>query len=108
MEEKCLWGIIDELRDDVKAHIDAITDLNSLVDDLQAENQELNNHINRFRLMMDKFGNERDDLRKENDKLKAENEKYFNVDDYNTLFKENEKLQADNKRLKELNPHIDL
>ena len=34
MEEKCLWGIIDELRDDVNAHIDAITDLNSLVDDL--------------------------------------------------------------------------
>ena len=41
MEEKVLWGIIDELRDDVNAHIDAITDLNSLADDLQAENKRL-------------------------------------------------------------------
>ena len=69
MEEKCLWGIIDELRDDVNAHIDAITDMDAVIDKLQAENKELNNHFNRVRLMRDKLGNERDNLRKENNDL---------------------------------------
>ena len=37
MEEKCLWGIIDELRDDVNAHIDAITDMDAVNDTYQGE-----------------------------------------------------------------------
>ena len=85
MEEKCLWGIIDELRDDVNCHIDTITDL-------QAENEI-------YRKSRDK----RINMVKE---LKAEVERYkFHAETRaNELVKRGAKLkelQAENDRLVE-------
>ena len=69
MEEKCLWGIIDGLRDDVNCHIDAITDLNDCIDKLQAENKELESKVSSLaiRLSLKPYS-----LNKRNKELKAE------------------------------------
>ena len=46
IDNKKLWSIIDDLRDDVNAHIDGITDLNNCVDKLQKENKKLKDELN--------------------------------------------------------------
>ena len=83
MEKKCLWGIIDFLRDDINCHIDAITDLNDCIDKLQADN-------NSFHEQYDKI-----------EKLQADNKR--NVDKFEmrveTLKNEVEEGRAENKRL---------
>ena len=86
MEEKCLWGIIDELRDDVNAHIDAITDMDAVIDKLQADN--------------DSFHGQYDEIQKLKGDLavcEANVECLGDVKGY--LQKEKERLKADNKRL---------
>ena len=46
IDNKTYWSIIDALRDDINAHIDAITDLNDCVDKLQKENKKLKDELN--------------------------------------------------------------
>ena len=111
MEEKCLWGIIDELRDDVNAHIDAITDLNSLVDELQAEAIEQIKDNKRLKGLLDMDSSLNDAIIKDAElirKLKAENKqltqtiKYSNGNDglYDEVVESNEYLEEQIKELK--------
>ena len=120
MNDKILWGIIDELRDDVNCHIDTITDLQAEIEqnrvdncvrmeeeeskycdecdeikELKAENVRLNDGYIELRK---EYNDNYQDLRKKNKELKAEldKEKEFAIE---TSIK-NDMLQAENKRLK--------
>ena len=49
MDNKILWHIIDDLRNDVNCHIDTITDMDAEIDKLQAENKDLVSACNMLR-----------------------------------------------------------
>ena len=81
MEEKCLWGIIDELRDDVNAHIDAITDMDAVNDTyqgeifkLEAENKRIRNTLRGNTSMFDELKAEINELKED----RRENSKTIN------------------------------
>ena len=86
MEEKCLWGIIDELRDDVNAHIDAITDMDAVNDTYQGEIFKLEAEIKKLnRACLEGSGNIINGLNAEIKELQVENiklnaEKFDNAD----------------------------
>ena len=94
METKCLWDIIDGLRDELNIASDGITDLNDVVSGLQVENKHLI-------LSNERRGEMVRELQAENKRLKE------NVDNYPTdrydfkCIEENTKLKAENKRLVE-------
>ena len=85
MDNKCLWDIIDRLRDEVNIASDGIVDLNDVVRDLQAESieqikdnkrlqdklQEVNNDYNNDHKVHNDYA---DGLLAEIKELKAENE----------------------------------
>ena len=106
INDKFLWDIIDGLRDNINCHIDTITDMDAVINELKAENErlkELNPHE-----VPKEFHTER------YEKLQAENKqltqtiKYSNGNDglYDEVVESNEyleeqikELKADNKRL---------
>ena len=45
METKCLWDIIDKLRDELNIASDGINDLNDVIKDLQSDNVRLHSII---------------------------------------------------------------
>ena len=67
IDNKTYWSIIDALRDDINAHIDAITDLNDCVDKLQKENRQLKKDIKHDSKVNEDY---EDELIKENKRLK--------------------------------------
>ena len=73
MEEKCLWGIIDELRDDVNAHIDASTDMDAVNDTYQGEIFKLEADIKELKADNKRIRNTLVDNAKMFDGLQAEN-----------------------------------
>ena len=96
LNDKFLWDMIDRLRDELNIASDGIMDLNDVIKDLKAENENLHNKIDGLKSS--------DDVRKlricrlKNDKLKAE------LENYNCGCKYPKELKADAEEYFSHNP----
>ena len=69
INDKFLWDMIDRLRDDINCHIDAITDMDAVINELKADNKR---NVDKFEMRVETLKNEVEEGRAENRRLYQE------------------------------------
>ena len=101
MKTKCLWDIIDKLRDELNIASDGITDLNNVLKDMQLESIEQIKDNKKLKAEIDKEKEFAIETSIENDKLKAEIDR-LKMDNNKALIIHAKKFFDDNPKAKEV------